>query len=149
LKFKKSLVSVVSFRKLIKVASPAVIFAFYHLVAFQRVERTNLRIGLPVYRPARQSVDWYGFGPATLPRVAHSPASGSSTAMSRTYQSTDWPTSLRTGLPVGRLVGQSLGYCHKFHFAGVLYIIIENDVQDSSKIFRSERRPLRLIRNMS
>jgi hypothetical protein len=60
-----------SAERLSKAAFAAFIFAFYRLVAFQRVERTNLRIALPVYRPVRQSVDWYGFGPATLPSGIH------------------------------------------------------------------------------
>jgi len=58
------------------VASSAVIFAFYRLVVFQwQVERTNLRIGLPVYRPGYAN-PWIGTASAqaaTLPGVEHSP----------------------------------------------------------------------------
>jgi hypothetical protein len=88
------------------VASSAVIFAFYRLVVFQwQVERTNLRIGLPVYRPGYAN-PWIGTASAqaaTLPSRAFTIV-GSSTAMSRTYHN------LRIGLPVYGLAYRSVDW---------------------------------------
>jgi hypothetical protein len=46
------------------VGSPVVFFSFGRLAAIQRVERTSLPTGIPLYS---QSARWYSFVSATLP----------------------------------------------------------------------------------